>query len=352
MSKKPIALIGIVLVLVVLVGGGWKYHEQPRFCGDLCHIMDPYLESWQGSDYGASAHAAEGVTCLDCHEPTIREQVKELVAYVKGDFTVPLEELEVSDEFCYDCHLLDEHENKEQVVERTAELERNPHNSPLIGEIGCGTCHKMHKPSEDQCAVCHDEVATGAGWTTEVTRTAEIQVWDAAMDCTVCKSMVPYAESLDGTNLLAYAHAEEGLVCLDCHEQEATKQVHEEAVPGKWIKPLKVEMQVCFDCHVENEHNSYAQVIARTTDYTMSTAVVDNEHASYVEILERTTDFVIEDRNINPHDPHADVEGMSEQYECHLCHQMHEESPLIDGCYSCHHSGSLASCSTIGCHEQ
>ena len=117
MSRKKrvvlIVIIVIVLVLVALGVGGWTYHAQPRFCSDLCHIMSPYLESWNGSDYGAGVHSAEGVTCLDCHEPTIGEQMNELLVFVKGDYTVPLEELEVSDEFCYDCHLSDEPENKE-----------------------------------------------------------------------------------------------------------------------------------------------------------------------------------------------------------------------------------------------
>ena len=323
MSKKLIVIIAIVLVLVVVAGVGWTYHEQPRFCADMCHIMGPYLESWNGSDYGAAAHAAEGVDCLGCHVPTIQEQVNELVVYVKGDYTIPLEELEVSDEFCYDCHLLDEHENKEQVVQRTEELERNPHDSHLIGEMACSTCHKMHKPSEDQCAVCHDDVATGAGWTTEVTRTAEIQVWDPAMDCTACKSMVAYVDSLEDANLMGNAHAEEGLVCLDCHEQEATKQVHEAAVPGR-VKARKVNNEFCFDCHLDNQHTSYEEVIERTKDYT------------------------VDEEQVNPHAPHEGLEAVAE-LQCSDCHQMHEESPLINYCYSCHHLGALASCST--CHE-
>lgn len=68
----------------------WKYHEQPQFCA-TCHIMEPYLESWVSSDYGAHAHAVEDATCLECHEPTTQQQVDELVVYMQGDFTVPLE---------------------------------------------------------------------------------------------------------------------------------------------------------------------------------------------------------------------------------------------------------------------
>ena len=342
-SKKRIAImvpVVIVLLLVVLGVGGWSYHEQPRFCSDMCHIMDPYLESWGGADNGAGVHAAAGVTCLDCHVPTIQEQVNELVVYVKGDYTIPLEELELPDAFCYDCHLLDEHENKDQVVARMAAMEMNPHDSHLIGEIGCGTCHNMHKPSEDQCAVCHDPVATGAGWTTEeLTYTAEIQVWDPEMDCTVCKSMVSYVESLEDSESLAhgYAHAhpevqvregQEGLICLDCHEQAELEAVHLDARPDSRISKIKPDDEFCLDCHVDNEHSSYEQVI------------------------ERTADYAYDGHQTNPHAPHRHMEGHADSRElegCYTCHKMHKEPQLINSFFGCHHSGTFKPCDT--CHE-
>ena len=87
MSKKRIVVIAVVLGVVVIGGVGaaglWQYHEQPQFCA-TCHIMDPYLASWESSDLGAHAHAVEDVTCLDCHEPTVQQQVDELVVYVQG----------------------------------------------------------------------------------------------------------------------------------------------------------------------------------------------------------------------------------------------------------------------------
>jgi nitrate/TMAO reductase-like tetraheme cytochrome c subunit len=181
----------------------------------------------------------------------------------------------------------------------------------------------MHKPSEDYCAQCHEPVATGGGWTTEVTTTAEVDLWAPDMDCAVCHSMDPYFESLQDSNLLAYAHAEEGLACLDCHDVEEVELVHEEAVPGARISGKKVEMEACFECHVANEHTSYEQVIGRTQDYT------------------------VDDEKINPHDPHAGLEEQ-DQFQCSLCHRMHEESLLVNGCYGCHHEGTFENCST--CH--
>ncbi len=325
MSKSRIVVIGVLLGVVVIGGVGaiglWKYHEQPQFCA-TCHIMDPYLESWQSSDYGAYAHAVEDVTCLECHEPTVEQQVDELVVYMQGDFTVPLEERRYGDEFCFGCHEPNEHTSYEEVIQLTAGLELNPHSSHL-GEMECETCHKMHGPSEDYCAQCHGAVATGPGWTTEVTGTVEVDLWAPDMDCTVCHSMESYFESLQDSTLLAYAHAEEGLECLDCHEVEAVEEVHEQAVAGRPIIARKFGMGFCFDCHVANEHTRYEEVIERTRDYT------------------------VDDEKINPHDPHAGLEE-PDQLECSYCHQMHEESPLIEGCYTCHHQGTFESCST--CH--
>jgi hypothetical protein len=132
-------------------------------------------------------------------------------------------------------------------------------------------------------------------------------------------------QSLEDGNLLAYTHAQEGLECEDCHEQEAIRQTHEEIVPGARVRPLRIANEFCFDCHVDNEHTSYDQVI------------------------ERTADYVIEGQLINPHDPHVNAEGYVPQSDCRDCHQMHRESSPIDGCYDCHHSGTFDSCGT--CHE-
>jgi len=324
MSRKGIIVIGVLLGVVVIGGVGavglWQYHEKPEFCG-TCHIMDPYVASWQESDYGAYAHAIEDVTCLECHVPTVEQQVNELVVYMQGDYEIPLPELEYPMEECFECH---EHGSYEEVIQLTADLELNPHGSHL-GQLDCDICHSMHDVSAYYCADCHDDTEVGPGWTTEVTRTAEIDVWDPDMDCAVCHVMDPYFDSLQDTSLMAYVHAQEGLECLDCHNDlEAVEQVHEEAVPGKRIVGKTIENEFCFDCHLDNEHTSYEEVMGRTEGY------------------------IIEDLEVNPHDPHPNPETVK-PIECANCHQMHEESPLITACYSCHHSGTLENCSV--CHD-
>jgi hypothetical protein len=130
--------------------------------------------------------------------------------------------------------------------------------------------------------------------------------------------------SMQDPDLLAYAHAQEGLACLDCHRWES-RQVPEEPVAEEAVAQRMTAMDFCVDCHVDNEHTSYDQVI------------------------ERTTDYMIDGQNINPHDAHAETMEV-EEIACYTCHRMHGESPLINGCYSCHHDGTFKNCSGSGCH--
>jgi cytochrome c nitrite reductase small subunit len=287
-------IIGVAVVVIVVVAGValWNYHEQPQFCA-ICHIMQPYLESWESSPFLAQAHADEDVTCLECHEPTIQQQVDELVKFVTNDYETPLEEREFDQEWCLRCH---EHGSYQEVIERTEDREYNPHDWH-DGELECSVCHKVHRESEDSCAPCHGLMATGTGW---ITATQALEWWEPDMDCAVCHVMTPYTESLEDATLLAYVHAQEGLVCLDCHEQVVLEQVHEEARAGTTqLKGRRFSMESCLDCHVPNEHRSYEEIISRT------------------EELAR-----------NPHDSHYG------ELECSICHKMHKVS--VDYCAQCH----------------
>jgi formate-dependent nitrite reductase cytochrome c552 subunit len=321
--KKIVLIVGIAGVVIVAAGVAlWNYHEQPQFCA-ICHIMQPYLESWESPPLLAYAHAEENVTCLDCHEPTIQQQVEEGIKFVTNDYENPLEEREFDQEWCLRCH---EHGSYEELAQRTEELELNPHESHY-GEMECSICHKVHGASEDYCAQCHDPVATGMGWITATQPITQVlEWWDPDMDCAYCHVMASYTESLQDATLLANAHAQEELVCLDCHEQAVLEQVHEEAKPGDTrLKGHRFSNEFCFDCHVPNEHTSYEEIIERTKDYT------------------------VDDEKINPHDPHAGVEGSDqEQFECYGCHKMHKESSGINYCYGCHMGGALESCDA--CH--
>lgn len=154
-------VIAAVAVLAVIAGVGlWKYHEQPQFCA-TCHIMQPYLDSWKNPGLLAHGHAEAGVTCLECHEPTLKQQVEELVKYVTADYQTPLKQRKFSMDWCFRCH---EHGTYAELAERTADRERNPHDSHY-GQLECRLCHRVHQTSELYCATCHDDVPLPENWT-------------------------------------------------------------------------------------------------------------------------------------------------------------------------------------------
>ena len=80
------------------------------------------------------------------------------------------------------------------------------------------------------------------------------------------------------------------------------------------LRELRYPKESCYECH---------------------------EHGSYEEIVEMTAELE-ETVGANPHASHYG------EMDCRLCHQMHKESPLIKGWYSCRHAGTFESCST--CH--
>lgn len=187
----PIVVGTVALVLVVAGMGFWVWHEQPSFCGAICHTpMDPYVQTYDQplgaagvdkwgnqvedtSSMLAVAHKASGKTCLDCHVPTLGEQMAEGATWVTGGYGVPLAEAGLEgltaarglepDEFCMNdaCHSL----TRDDLANATADLARNPHLA-YHGDISCGQCHKAHRASVNYCSQCHADAETPAGWLT------------------------------------------------------------------------------------------------------------------------------------------------------------------------------------------
>ena len=191
-KKKRLVVVGVIAAVVVVAGAGfWIWHEQPSFCGSICHTpMAEYVDTYDqeadvaGVDkYGnaventsgmlAVTHRVEGENCLSCHVSTLGEQVSEGMNWVSGNYTYPLDERATSDlteargldadEFCLngDCHDVT---NREELIAATSDLEFNPHESQH-GEIACTDCHKAHRASVMICAQCHDDEAeVPEGW--------------------------------------------------------------------------------------------------------------------------------------------------------------------------------------------
>ncbi|MCL2756574.1 MAG: cytochrome c3 family protein [Coriobacteriia bacterium] len=194
--KKTLLIVGIVLVVCIaaVVTVYLTTHSNPHFCNALCHVpMDPYVESF---DNGISVkdeqndpknpyplylevvkHKEAGLVCLDCHEPTMSEQISEGLKWVTGDYAVPLRSFILTikeptkdnhvsgDAFCLreGCH---EATTQQALVGTTAHVSttRIIHEYPHQ-VANCSNCHKVHSQSVLVCAACHDdEIKLPEGW--------------------------------------------------------------------------------------------------------------------------------------------------------------------------------------------
>lgn len=198
-GKRRIGIIvGVLAAVVVIAGVGfWAWHEQPSFCGAICHDpMDPYLATYEaepvegavdrcgntvdGSTMLAAVHRVDGgVTCLSCHEPTLSQQVGEGVVWATGGFEDPLEERSLTElteangksyeQFCLNdaCHEL---LTVEGLGKMTSYMARNVHDASDAPHSSksyeCGDCHKAHAQSVVVCSQCHDDATVPEGWLT------------------------------------------------------------------------------------------------------------------------------------------------------------------------------------------
>ena len=174
--KLPI-ILGVCAAVLVVAGASFLvWHEQPSFCNAICHSpMDPYVEGFQdeGTDLLVGVHAKSGYECLDCHEPTLSQQVSEGVKWVTGDFADPLESRALTigtAEMCLECH--DDGDAKtgrdwDDIVAATTDWGGdktvNPHASH-VGTLDCGNCHSVHGTSVMYCADCHASMDAPEGW--------------------------------------------------------------------------------------------------------------------------------------------------------------------------------------------
>lgn len=169
-KKWPVTIGVAVAVVAVAAAGFWAWHEQPSFCNAICHSpMDAYVDGYyEDASLEAYAHQQVGVTCLQCHEAKLDEQIHEGLVWVSGNFGTEengmLSTVGVRSDakMCATsgCHDL------EEVVAATenwgGEAGVNPHESHQGYAIDCGNCHGVHGTSYLYCNTCHDyEVPDG-----------------------------------------------------------------------------------------------------------------------------------------------------------------------------------------------
>jgi hypothetical protein len=194
-KKKWPIVVGVIVAVIVVAGiGFWNWHEQPSFCNAFCHeSMDSYVATWDqdanttgvdkwGNEVSNTnamlvvAHKQAGVNCLQCHVPTLSQQLSEVSETITGDYYVPLAEVGTEDlmvnsgheegtgdQFCLKsgCHDL----TRADLTELTSDMPRNPH-SWQHGEQECSDCHKSHRASVLICTECHSdaEAELPDGW--------------------------------------------------------------------------------------------------------------------------------------------------------------------------------------------
>ena len=166
--KRWPVVVGIVAVALVAAGAGFVvWHEQPSFCNAICHEpMDPYVEGFASADSTlmAAAHGQQGVACLQCHKPTLNQQIEEGLKWVSGDFKNPLPTSRLGTrDFCQNdaCH-----SDWEAVVTATANYQgsgRNPHKAH-VGDLDCYVCHSSHGTSQLYCTSCHADMPKPESW--------------------------------------------------------------------------------------------------------------------------------------------------------------------------------------------
>ena len=190
-GRRTAVVAAVVAAILVVAGVGmWVWHEQPSFCGAICHTpMDNYLTTYEsdlnspvtdkwGNEVAdphtmlAAYHGKLGNDCMDCHVPTLSEQISEGAAWVAGNYNFPLVERTASeltkasgrdaDELCLNeaCHNL----TRDDLYEKTADMGTyNPHWAHHE-ELECTTCHKAHRASVMYCTQCHAQAEVPEGW--------------------------------------------------------------------------------------------------------------------------------------------------------------------------------------------
>lgn len=206
-SNRFYATLGIIVLVLAVSGGGfWVWHEQPSFCGAVCHTpMDPYLtvyeqepntqgvDKWGNEVENTSTMLAVShkvskdaggadATCLSCHKPTIAEQLSEVKGWTTGDMQLFHNEAyglvtgergtpeltawlgAESDTFCLNgaCHDV----TRNDLVKLTADRGTYNAHRQVHGANECSDCHKAHRASVNMCTQCHEEASVPEGWLT------------------------------------------------------------------------------------------------------------------------------------------------------------------------------------------
>lgn len=261
---RLVVRFGLASLLIFIVGFITlvEVTSQPVFCGNACHIMKPYYESWQ-----TSAH--KDISCVECHmAPGIRGTIRakmQGIAQVAKYFTgtagtrpgAEVDDASCLREGCHETRLL-----QGKVDFNGIKFDHTPHLTQMRRgkKLRCTSCHSQvvmgeHlKVTTSTCILCHfknrptgDPVAGCQGCHSVPTDTITLpggrvyihkDVVDRGVECVSCHASLttgdgfvprsrcfvchnfPIDDLLDTPDFLHSKHVTEHKVeCMACHEE-------------------------------------------------------------------------------------------------------------------------------------
>jgi len=269
-------LMFIGLALIFIAGAtAFEYMESPEFCGTVCHVMEPYYESYDNPGVNNSfmlAHSENEVTCANCHnEPGIGGTAKGLAAgiaesaiYVTGTYDEDNLGEFGSRDACLKCHDGSVTINgKTAMIPKDVTIPNGTSTNPHLEEKDCVDCHTSHTVgiglTEEACLVCHGTDGTDFPNFSENIEKHEVTTFEFLRDeeinedCMSCHNRehdhiitdtpnerIPFNTSLINAEF-----------CSDCHDREYAAYESFDTLDSEGIYDYLDND--CDDCHTEHK---------------------------------------------------------------------------------------------------
>jgi len=253
MKGKGGILILVLLICALAAISGKRYYDytqkDPDFCS-LCHLMQEGHRSWSTSRHNQ-------ILCQHCHEISLLEENRLLVAFVAGNAT------HVSQthgrlrpwDGCVKCHLQDAAQGS-----LTLRVSYGHARHVFMRNLSCRECHAgashSFKPDQSRCQKCHsDKTVHGMG--------------TAGLYCLTCHGFGENAKKLVTSSKCFECHGDvprkgvmSHLECFECHHPHQRMKMESKdclgschgnevkaGLHGKHLDRVKMECMACHKPH-------------------------------------------------------------------------------------------------------
>ena len=243
-------LMFIGLALVFIAGAtAFELMESPEFCGELCHVMEPYYESYEKpvNNTFMAAHSENDISCANCHNELgiagtaggLASGLAETYIYVTGTYDEEHLGEYGSRDACLKCH-----DGTVIINGKTAIIPKN-----VIDATGNFT--DPHQ-DETECVDCHTSHTKGIGLTKE-----------ACLGChgTDLNDFPNFSENIELHGIRTFEFLKQKELnedCMACHDREHDHKVTDtpnERIPFSYNTAL-IDTDFCSDCH-NDEYTAY-----------------------------------------------------------------------------------------------